>query len=203
MQVRGLPCESGNAKTVRPNSSPRPMKEITPGECRQDYRDRAPGNRRSRVQLSPRKRSSGKRPAKTCRRTRTEYRGECRRDYSHQDAIWRDGTPDTPARLRDGSHSLFSLVAPANTEVLMEGSSVGRAAGFGPVGRGFEPFPSNRKYPGGMPGGLQLQPVAVCPNPCPPDPKSPGECRAALQAVPLVVAGSCPAVRPFARSSAG
>jgi hypothetical protein len=59
--------------------------------------------------------SSWKRPAKPCRRTQTENRGECRRDYSHQDAIRREGNPDTPARLRDGSHSLFPFVAPAQT----------------------------------------------------------------------------------------
>lgn len=41
--------------------------------------------------------------------------------------------------------------------VPLEGSSAGRAAGFGPVGRGFEPFPSSQKHPGGMPGGLQTK----------------------------------------------
>lgn len=142
---------------------------------------RAPGNRRSRVRLAPRKRSSVKCTAMPCRRTR-ENRGECRRDYSTQrDNLW--GSSPHPAcghRCGRGSHSLFTLVAPA----LLEGSSFGRAAGFGPDGQGLEPFPSSQEHPGGMPGGLQIQTVAVCPIPCPPDSKYPGECRAALQVVP-------------------
>lgn len=57
-----------------------------------------------------------------------------------KDAIRRDGNPDRPARLRDGSHSLFPLVAPAR----LEGSSVGRAAGCYPARRGFDPLPSSQ-----------------------------------------------------------
>ena len=71
-----------------------------------------------------------------------EHRGECRRDYS---TTWENLWGSSPHlagghRCGRGSHSLFPLVAPA----LLEGSSVGRAAGFGPVGRGFESFPSSQ-----------------------------------------------------------
>ncbi len=95
--------------------------------------------------------------------------------------------PDTPARLRDRSHSLFPLVAPA----LLEDSSVGRAAGYYPVLRVRPPL-LQPDIPGGIPGGLQSR-KPVCPIPSPPDLKHPGECRAALQPSTLVVAGSSPA----------
>ena len=46
---------------------------------------------------------------------------------------------------------------------LLEGSSAGRATGFGPVCRRFEPFPSSHNNTRRMQGGLQLEPV--CPDP--------------------------------------
>lgn len=129
---------------------------------------RAPGNRRSRVQLAPRKRSSVKKcPANLV--AGPEYRGECRRDYSaHRDNLW-GSSPHLACghRCGRGSHSLFPLVAP----VLMEGSSVGRAAGFGPDGRGFEPFPSSQEQPGECRAEYSLE--TCLPRPLSPGPTKP------------------------------
>ena len=159
-------------KTCRRPLSPGLSEGEPPGECRQDYRlerretgGRAFDSRRASVA------QGDVLPCLVAGPGKTGANAEGITAAIH-DAIRREGNPDTPARLRDGSQSLFPLVAPA----LMEGSSAGRAAGCYPVGRGFEPLPSSQ-FPG--PQG--------------PDQTNPGECRAALQAVTLVVAGSSPA----------
>jgi len=57
-------------------------KEITPGEGRHGYRSERRGN--PEVAGFETRRASGAQdcPARPCRRTRPEHRGECRRDYS-------------------------------------------------------------------------------------------------------------------------
>ena len=98
-----------------------------------------------------------------------EHRGECRRDYS---TTWENLWGSSPHlagghRCGRGSHGLFFLVAP----VLLEGSSVGRAAGFGPVGRGFEPFPSSHEFPGECRADYSLE--NCLPRPLSPGPETP------------------------------
>lgn len=129
---------------------------------------RAPGNRRSRVQFAPRKRSSVKMSCQSSRQTQTPRRMPKGLQRTKRENLW-GSSPHLAGgqRCGRGSHSLFFLVAP----FLMEGSSVGRAAGFGPDDRGFEPFPSSQEQPGECRAEYSLE--TCLPRPLSPRPETP------------------------------
>ena len=108
---------------------------------------RAPGNRRGAVRLctASNRLAYGRMSCQPCRRTKdTGANAEGTTAHIGRSRGVQAPTLQAANGVAGGPMVSYPLSPRPNAEDPLEGSSVGRAAGFGPVGRGFESFPSSQ-----------------------------------------------------------